>query len=128
MASLVKVSREAFAKYSWRSRSIEYHRAQIRKAFGTRPASEADEERWAAWLAAEVCPVETARRRLASALRQRCRTEKIEPPAEGQVERVVASALRRFEEASPPTSPPGSDLGCAPGLRSWPRRKVSSRR
>ena len=99
MASLVKVSREAFAKYSWRSRSIEYHRAQIRRAFGTRPASEADEERWAVWLAAEVCPVETARRRLASALRQRCRTEKIEPPAEGQVERVVASALRRFEEA-----------------------------
>jgi hypothetical protein len=32
------------AKYSWRSRSIEYHRAQIRKAIGTRPATEADEE------------------------------------------------------------------------------------
>ena len=56
-------------------------------------------KRWAAWLVAEFCPVATTRRRLASALRQRCRTEKIEPPAEGQVERVVASALRRFEDA-----------------------------
>lgn len=98
MASLVKVSPAAFAKYSWTSRTIKYHRTQIRTAFGTRPASEADEERWAVWLTAEVCPVETARR-LAAALRQRCRTEQIEPPAEGQVERVVASALRRFEDA-----------------------------
>ena len=99
MASLVKVSPAAFGKYSWTSRAMKYHRTQIRKAFGTRPPSEPDEERWAAWLAAEVCPVETARRRLAAALRQRCRTEHIEPPAEGQIERVVASALRRFEDA-----------------------------
>lgn len=99
MAALVKVSPAAFATYSWASRTTEYHRAQIRREFGTRPAGEADEERWAEWLAAEVCPVETTRRRLAAALRQRCRTERIEPPAEGQVERVVASSLRRFEVA-----------------------------
>lgn len=98
VAALVKVSPVAFAKYSWTSRTIKRHRAQIRKEFGTRPAGEADEERWAVWLAAEVCLVETTRRRLAAALRQRCRTEQIEPPAEGQVERVVASALRRFED------------------------------
>jgi TnpA family transposase len=99
MASLVKVSPAAFGKYSWTSRAIKYHRTQIRKTFGTCPPSESDEARWAVWLAAEVCPVETARRRLAAALRQRCRTELIEPPAEGQIERVVASALRRFEDA-----------------------------
>lgn len=99
VAALMKVSPAAFAKYSWTSRTIKYHRAQIRKEFGTRPAGEADEERWAVWLAAEVCPVETTARRLTAALRQRCRTEQIEPPAEGQVERVVASALHRFEDA-----------------------------
>ena len=30
MASLVKVSPAAFGKYSWTSRTIKYHRAQIR--------------------------------------------------------------------------------------------------
>ncbi|MFG1963672.1 DUF4158 domain-containing protein [Nonomuraea sp. NPDC049028] len=35
VASLVKVETELLAKYSWRSRTIERHRAQIRKRFGT---------------------------------------------------------------------------------------------
>jgi hypothetical protein len=46
MASLVKVDSALFDKYSLRGRTAEYHRAQIRRAFGTRPAGEADEERW----------------------------------------------------------------------------------
>jgi Domain of unknown function (DUF4158) len=70
IASLVKVDPALFAKYSWRGRTIEYHRAQIRKAYGTRPPTEADEDRWARWLAGEMCPTETSRDRLAAALRQ----------------------------------------------------------
>ncbi|MBB6347076.1 hypothetical protein FHU36_003621 [Nonomuraea muscovyensis] len=50
---------------------IEYHRAQIRRPFGTRPASEDDEERWAGRPAAEVCPVQIDSGRLADALPQR---------------------------------------------------------
>jgi TnpA family transposase len=99
LAAVVGVKPEAFARYSWTSRTIEYHRAQIREVFGTRPATEADEERLAVWLAAEVCPVETRRDRLADALVRRCLSDQLEPPAEGQVERVVASAVRRHEEA-----------------------------
>ncbi|MEV4002300.1 hypothetical protein [Actinomadura sp. NPDC049753] len=34
-----------------------------------------------------------------AAVRQRCRSEHVEPPTEGQLERVVASAAHRFEEA-----------------------------
>ena len=99
VASLVKVDPALMAKYSWRGRTIERHRAKIRKAFGTRPASEADEERWAQWLADKVCPIETSRDRLAAAVRERCRSEAVEPPASGQLERVVASGCNRFEEA-----------------------------
>lgn len=125
VASLVRVDVALFAKYSWRGRTIEYHRAQIRKAYGTRPASEADEERWAQWLADEVCPVETDRGRLADAVRQRCRSERVEPPTEGQLERVVASAAHRFEEAfavavagrlGPATCDRLEDLLVKPGL------------
>jgi TnpA family transposase len=99
LAAQVKVDPVLFAKYAWSGRTIEYHRAQIRRRFGTRAATEADEKRWAQWLAGEVCPVETHEAQLAAAVLQRCRGEGVEPPAEGQVERVVASAGRQFEEA-----------------------------
>ena len=99
LGSLVQVDPGLFAKYSWAGRTIKYHRAQIRKVYGTRPPTEADEERWAQWLADEICPTEVSRDRLAAAVRRRCRSEKVEPPAPGQVERVVASGCRRFDEA-----------------------------
>ena len=73
LAQLVGVRPEAFEQYSWASRTVKYHRAQIREAFGTRLATKADEERWAVWLAAEVCPVETRRERLVEELGRRCR-------------------------------------------------------
>ena len=99
LGSLVKVEPALFAKYSWQGRTIEYHRAQIRRAYGTRPPTEADEDRWAQWLAEEMCPTETNRDRLAAALRRRCRSEKVEPPTTGQVGRVVASGCRQFDDA-----------------------------
>jgi DNA-binding cell septation regulator SpoVG len=99
VASLVNVAPDLFAKYSWSGRTIKEHRKQIREAFGTRPATKEDEDRWARWLADEMCPTETSRDRLAEALLRRCRSEKTEPPTAGQVERVVASGVRRFEEA-----------------------------
>jgi hypothetical protein len=96
--SLVKVDPALFARYSWTGRSIKYHRSQIRRVYGTRPTTEAYEDRWARWLAEEMCPRETNRDRLAVALRRRCRSEKVEPLSTGQVERVVASGCRRFDD------------------------------
>ncbi|GAB3290476.1 DUF4158 domain-containing protein [Parasphingorhabdus pacifica] len=57
----VGVDAEEFGRYSWRSRSIEYHRAQIRTAFGFREFSRGDEDKLAGWLAEEVCPVSCVR-------------------------------------------------------------------
>ena len=79
----LQVDPALFAKYSWTGRSIKYHRSQIRKVYRTRPPTEDDEDRWARWLAAELCPAETNRDRLAAALRRRCRSEKVEPPSTG---------------------------------------------
>jgi Domain of unknown function (DUF4158) len=118
LASLVKVDPALFAKYAWAGRTIEYHRAQIRRSFGTRPATEADEERWAGWLADEVCPVETSEARLAAAVLRRCRGEGVEPPTGGQVERVVASATRRFDEAFAATVVARIGLGVCTRLQS----------
>ncbi|MGW3471040.1 hypothetical protein ACWDKQ_21865 [Saccharopolyspora sp. NPDC000995] len=51
------------------------------------------------WLATEQCPVEQNRNRLEVALRRRCRSENVEPPSEGQIDRVIGSALRQHEAA-----------------------------
>ena len=41
--------------YEWDGRTVEYHRAQVRKFLGFRECTVADAEKLAAWLAGEVC-------------------------------------------------------------------------
>lgn len=99
VAELVKVEATEFAKYAFDNRTAKRHRTQIREALGFRPATEDDGARWVEWLATEQCPVEQNRDRLEVALRQRCRSESAEPPSEGQIDRVIGSALRQHETA-----------------------------
>ncbi|WP_327209269.1 Tn3 family transposase [[Kitasatospora] papulosa] len=49
-------------------------------------------------MAAELCPVELNRDRLAEAVVARCRNDRLEPPAPARVTRLVASAVNTFEE------------------------------
>jgi hypothetical protein len=90
VAGQVKVDPAALARYAWTGRTIEYHRAQIRRALGFREATRDDERKLADWLAAEVAPVEPSDERVREALRARCRAERIEPP--GRAERMVRAA------------------------------------
>ena len=92
----VKVDPAALASYDWSGRTIKYHRAQIREAFGFREATRADEELLAAWLSEEVCPVDLSEDRLREALVARCRAQHIEPP--GRQERVLAAASATFDK------------------------------
>jgi len=124
LGSLVRVDPALFAKYSWAGRSIKYHRSQIRTVYGTRPPTEADGDRWAQWLADEMCPAETNRDRLADALRRRRRSEKAEPPSAGQAERVVASGCRRFDDAFAATAAGRLGPGCAGGSRTCCRGRT----
>ncbi|SDK00981.1 protein of unknown function [Actinopolyspora mzabensis] len=87
---------EEFALYSCGSRSIEYHRAQIRTAFGFREFSRGDEDKLAGWLAEEICPVELREDRLRQAALVRCRAEGTEPP--GRLDRLIGSARSTFEQ------------------------------
>jgi TnpA family transposase len=96
VAGQVAVPADDFADYAWSGRTIEYHRSQIRSALGFREATRDDEERLAAWLAQDVCPVELREDRLRDALLARCRAERIEPP--GRVERILGTAAAAFEQ------------------------------
>jgi hypothetical protein len=82
--------------YSWSGRTIEYHRAQIRRAHGFRETARSDEHELAGWLAEEVCAVELSRDRLREAVLVRCREQRIEPP--GRIDRIVGAAVTTFEQ------------------------------
>jgi hypothetical protein len=79
-------------RYDWSGRSIKYHRAQIRQAFGFREPTVADEERWTEWLRRDVCPVELSEDCVRDALLSRGRSEQIEPPASSRIVRVLGAA------------------------------------
>nr|WP_214662244.1 DUF4158 domain-containing protein [Streptomyces polyasparticus] len=98
LAQQVKVPTEEWSAYDWAGRAIKRHRVEIREAYGFRICSEEDQAQLAEWLAAELCPVELSRDRLAEAVVARCRKAHMEPPAPGQVARLVGSAVSTFED------------------------------
>ena len=93
-----EVGLEGWMRYDWDGRAIKYHRAQIREFFGFREATVEDGEQVASWLLEEVLPKEQDAVKLREAFYERCRALRIEPPTPGRVDRLVASAARRFEE------------------------------
>jgi TnpA family transposase len=97
VAEQVGTSPAELASYRWTGRTIEYHRAQIRGAFGFRQFTRGDHDKLAAWLAEEVCPVEFREEHLREALLVRCRTERIEPP--GLPDRIISTARSLFENS-----------------------------
>jgi len=84
--------------YEWSGSTIAYHRAQIRAHLGFRECSVADADKLAEWLAANVCQAERRPELVRDEVLVRCRSERIEPPAAGRVDRVVRSALYQAEQ------------------------------
>lgn len=97
MTGQVKVEPSVFASYDWSGRTIEYHRAQIRKFHDFREPTVSDEDKLADWLSTKICPVEMSRDRLRGALLARCREDRIEPPKTTRIERALGSAESMFE-------------------------------
>ena len=98
VARQVGVPAEEYDGYDARGRTAEYHRAQIREAFGFRLATAGDAEALGDWLLEEAAPREYDLERLKEAAYARLRALKVEPPTPGRVERAARSALRRYDE------------------------------
>jgi hypothetical protein len=99
IAKQVKVAPEQFEQYQWRGRTIEYHRAQIRKLHGFRETTVDDAQALSHWLCEQVLPRERNAERLKSAIYDRCRELHLEPPTPERIDRVVRSAARTYEES-----------------------------
>jgi len=98
VAKQVGVAPEEFLQYQWRGRTIEYHRAQIRTALGFREATEQDEAALASWLAEAALTEDRDADRLKLRAYERCRALGLEPPAPGQMDRLIRSALRSADD------------------------------
>jgi len=93
------VAESEIARYDFDGRQIKAHRAEIRRELGLRECSVRDAEQLTAWLAEHVCERERHPDVVRDELLARCRATGVEPPARTRVERIVASALRRAEDA-----------------------------
>ncbi len=98
VARQVGVPATDLAFYEWNGRTVEYHRAQIRKFCGFRECTVADAEKLGAWLAEEVCQRERRPERVREQLLKHCRDEGIEQPAPARIGRIIGSGLRQAEK------------------------------
>ncbi len=98
MARQVGVERTEIVFYDWSGRTIEYHRAQIRKALGFRECTvtDADELTW--WLVDHMTQIERGGEQVREHLLAECRRRKLEPPTTGRIDRITSSALSRAED------------------------------
>jgi hypothetical protein len=82
--------------YEWTGRSIERHRAQIREHLGFRECTVTDAEQLTAWLAEHVAERERRPEQVRNELLVRCRSERVEPPAQrGLSGRAIGAARQR---------------------------------
>jgi TnpA family transposase len=97
VATQVGVEPEAYLQYDWQSRSIEYHRADIRKLFDFRVSTVADGELMKQWLITEVLPQEHQEERLREEAYAWFRREHLEAPTPDRLTRLIRSAVHTFE-------------------------------
>jgi len=86
-----------FDKYSWDSRSITYHRKQIRASFGFREYVIADSESMKKWLLNNVLPLNDDTNYLKEEFYKRLCELRVEPTSDENIERIISSATNAYE-------------------------------
>ncbi len=98
VAQLLKVSPDRFKNYDWQARTIKTHRALIRDFLGVREATVRDAQDLTLWLETQVLAYDLKLESLEIAAAERLRHLKIELPTPERLQRIVRSAIRRFED------------------------------
>lgn len=111
IANQLGLEREELARYQWQGRRSREHRREIRSLYGFHRATVTDQEELRSWIVEEILPHEHRPTYLEEKLKDRLRERHIEPPAQGQIERIINSALHRhaqtfFTEAAAKLSEP----------------------
>ena len=97
LAKQVGVPSEEYHAYDWQGRNIKYHRAQIRSFLGFGKATVSDAKEMANWLVEQVLGQEQDVEHLEAVVIQRFRSQRIEPPTNLRINRLIRSALRTYK-------------------------------
>ena len=98
IAREVGVPAALWPEYRWKGSTIEYHRSQIRSLLGFREPAVADGVALTAWLNDQVGAQDRHVDRLKTALLEKYRSQRIEPPSPDRIERMVRSAVHTYDE------------------------------
>jgi len=93
----IGVDSSLFEKYSWDSRSITYHRKQIRELFGFREYTITDSEGMKKWLIGTILQINDDIIYLKEEFYKKLYQLKIEPTSDENIERIISSALNTYE-------------------------------
>lgn len=99
VAHQVDVSASELASYDPMSRQASNHRGEIRRRSGFRPATVADADKLAAWIADGPARSERRGEPLRAMLLAHCRDQLLEPPTADRLTRIVDSGTRQAEKA-----------------------------
>ena len=99
IAKQVGIPASELGFYDWDGRQSKRHRKEIRQVTGFHECTTADADTLTAWLAEYVCHQERRAERVREELPERCRDQRIEPPAPGRAGRIIGSALRQADQA-----------------------------
>ena len=98
VAHQLKLNASIYAQYDWEGRTIKAHRAQIREQLEFHEATVLDNQEMIQWLITEHLASDQHLEHLKVLVAKRFRTNKIEPPTNERMERLIRSACATYEQ------------------------------
>ncbi|MCB8972602.1 MAG: Tn3 family transposase [Ardenticatenaceae bacterium] len=98
IAQQLEIDPAAINEYKWDGRTARDYKRAIREMYGFRANSVTDQDELRDWLIAEALPDEHRHEHLAQLAYARLRQLHIEPPKQGRMDRLVASARHRYDQ------------------------------
>lgn len=97
LAKQLKTPPLSFQQSYWQERTIKRHRVKIRNLLGFRQYSQADLEKIIKWLCKVVLPDNQKEEFLQETLSKYLLDNRIEPPSQSQIERLIHAAQKIYE-------------------------------
>jgi TnpA family transposase len=97
LAKQLGATTEALITYELNGRQGQRHQRTIRVFLGFRPTTGKDLQQLNQWLCSDVLPFDPPARHGRDLALDWCRTHRLEPPARDELDRVIRSAVRRYE-------------------------------